>query len=145
VSELEKPVLDLGLIDLETEADQPRTMELLYPRADKASGKGRADPTGITMEILGDDSPTYRRNVRQMVDEVNRNLQEQPTDPDSLEKLGRARQAACAVVSWSDNVVLNGDKLEFSRDNATRLFYERPWIARQVENFRTNPGNFAPR
>lgn len=143
--ELSRPLFDLASIDLESDAERGATMELLVPRDDKASGKRRLEPTGITMQVLGADSPTFRRNVRKMIDEVAANVQEQPKDPDDADKLARARTAACAVVSWSDNVVLAGEKLEFSRDNAARLFYERPWVGVQVENFRTNLGNFAPR
>ena len=143
--ELDKPAIDLASFDLEADADRGATMQLLAPRADKASGLKYAEPTGITFQVLGAESPTFRANMRAMIDDVARVLQEQPKDPDMADKLAKARTAACAVTGWSDNVVLSGEKLEFSRDNATRLFYERPWIAVQVENFRNNVGNFEPR
>jgi hypothetical protein len=145
MTELDKPIFDLASIDLEAEADRGATMQLLAPRDDKAAGLKRFEPTGVTMQVLGADSPTFRANVRAMIDDVARELQEQPKEPDMADKLTRARTAACAVTGWSDNVVLAGEKLEFSRDNAARLFYERPWIGVQVENFRNNAGNFGPR
>jgi hypothetical protein len=136
---------DFADIDLEREADVPTEMQVLYPRPDKTSGKGFGAPTGITFRVLGDESPTFRRNLREMIDDVARNIHEQPKEPDAVDKLSRARTAACAIVGWSDNVILDGEKLSFTRDNAVRLMWERPWVARQVENFRTNAGNFAPR
>jgi len=143
--ELDGPVLDLGTFDLEAEADRGASMDLLAPRADKQSGLTRAAKTGIVFTVLGDDSPTFRRNLRAMVDERQANLASEPKDPDTLEKLNSARIAACCVTDWTDNVLLNGEKLEYSRDNAIKLFFERPWIARQVESFRLNVGNFGPR
>lgn len=136
--------LDLASFDLETEADRGGTMELLAPRSDKASGMQAGQPLGITLTVLGEDSPTFRRNLREMIDEVNADLVSQPKEPDTIQKMTLARTAACSVTGW-EGVVFNGKKLEFSREAAVTLFFERPWIARQVESFRVRPGNFGPR
>lgn len=142
----ETAVLDLGSFDLEAEADAGAEMDLLAPRSDKKFKVAAGDKLGITFHVLGDESPIYRDNLRKMIDEVQMNLQEEPKDPDTIQKLSDARTAACALTGWSGKpVLLDGRELEFSRDNATKLMYERPWICRQVNNFRVRPGNFEPR
>jgi hypothetical protein len=144
--ELSTPALDLADFDLESEAERGADMQLLAPRDDKARGLQRGQPLGLVFHVLGEDSPTFRRNVRETIDEVQRKLENEPKEPDAVRKLAEARTAACALTGWSGTpVVLNGQALEFSRDAAAELMYERPWIATQVNNFRANAGNFGPR
>lgn len=137
--------IDLAIFDLEAEAEAGAPMELVAPRGDKAAGVKQGDPLGFTIQVLGEDSPTYRHNIRLVADEIQRNLSAEPKDPDTADKLAKARVAACAVTGWSGDALFGGKTPEFSRDAAVELFFERPWIARQVENFRRIPGNFGPR
>lgn len=135
---------DLALFDLEAEADKGATMELLAPRADAKSRLTQGQPLGITFQVLGDDSATFRANLRAMIDGVQANLAAQPKEPDAIDRLTKARVAACALTDWL-GVVYEGKPVPFSRAAAEKLFTDRPWAARQVENFRTSPGNFGPR
>lgn len=136
--------MDLIAFDLEAEAEAGAKYELLAPRDDLASKVKAGDGLGVFFSVYGDESPTFARALRVVADEIRANLAAEPKEPDAAAKLSQARIQACAVYGW-EGVVFNGAAMPFSRDNAIELFLKRPWIGRQIEAHRRNPGNFAPR
>ena len=134
--------MDLNAFDLEAEAEAGAKFELMAPRADGKIAMG--DGLGVFFDVLGDESPTFARNIRAMQDHIRANLATEPKEPDAIARLVLARTVACAVHGWR-GLESEGVALPFSQDAAIELFGKRPWIARQIDMFRRTPGNFAPR
>ena len=133
--------MDIQSFDLEAEAEKGGKFELMAPRAEGKIDMG--DGLGVFFEVLGDESSTFARNIRAMQDHIRANLASEPKDPDAIARLVLARTVACAVTGWK-GLEHGGIELPFSQEAAVELFSKRPWIARQIDMFRRNPGNFAP-
>lgn len=124
---------DLANLDLAPSADAGATMTLLHP----VSG----EPIGITFEVMGQDAPIYRKNLRKLRDMLAKQAEDDDEDPDLRILKRSAQQAACAVRAWA-NVEWQGASLLYSFDNAVTIFTARPWIAEQVTFFRDRRANF---
>jgi hypothetical protein len=55
-----------------------------------------------------------------------------------------AELLAILTTGWSDNVQLGGERLEFSRANAQKLYLSESWVANQVTAFAAELGNYNP-
>lgn len=124
---------DLANLDLGPSADAGATMTLLHP----VSGES----LGITFHVIGQDAPTYRKNLRKLRDLLAKQGEDDDEDPDVRDRMRVARLAACAVRGW-ENVEWQGEPLDYGFDAAVMLFSARPWISEQVAFFRDRRANF---
>lgn len=118
--------------------EHPSTGE---PLCDEVDGK----KVMVTIQLLSQDSDPYKaaskkaadRRLAQQLKRGGRKLQLSSTDleADSLEIL------VASTVGW-ENVVLSGEALPFSTENARRLYRELPWIKEQADAFIGDRGNF---
>jgi hypothetical protein len=126
--------LDLASLDLAPSAEAGATMQLLHPVS--------AEPLGITMEVMGQDAPTYRKNLRKLRDMLAKQGEDdEDEDPDKRDLTRIARLSACAVRGWA-GVQWKGQDLPYSFENAVMVFAALPWISEQVGFFRDRRANF---
>lgn len=98
---------------------------------------------GVIIKVLGPDSTAAKKiqhtignkRLKQVAKSGGRlNLDMEQAETDNLERV-----VAC-VTGW-EGVAL-GEPLDFSPDNARRLFKEAPWVMEQVRDFVTDRANF---
>lgn len=120
------------------------------------------DKKPIEMDFLGIESETGRRAAAKMIKEIDRKRKskrdaskmgvDEIMDVASESELARARFYATLCTGWR-NVVYIEDKdiddpkaapkpLEFSRENAIKLFSTRPWIMEGIDSFLADKSNF---
>ncbi len=124
---------DLANLDLAPSADAGATMTLLHP----VSGES----LGITFEVIGQDAPTYRKNLRKLRDMLAKQAEDDDEDPDVRDRTRMARLAGCAVRGWT-GVEWKGAALDYTFDNSVMVFVALPWVAEQVSFFRDRRANF---
>jgi hypothetical protein len=124
---------DFAEHDVTANAQRGAKLVLLNPR--------NGLPTGVTFLLYGVDARGYRTNLRRMRDEVAASPEKEPTDADDAMLLGRARDSACAVISW-EGVYVEGQEITCNFENAVKLFQTYTWAADQVLNFIAYRGNY---
>lgn len=138
--------MDLTKYDSVKAAEQGAELELRDPVSNLKSK--------IFIRVLGHDSKDYQRVVsKQNQRRTSRvfqhgrfkpgNLTDQEFKQDAIEIL-----AECTL-SWRDEteekpelLVVGGQRLECTKENAIRVYTELPWIKEQVEDFVTDRANF---
>lgn len=133
--EVVPPAFDLASFDLQSDADRGATLKVLNPRT--------GTPAGPTIECYGADARAYRVALRRLRDAAAASLEREPTDEDDAMLLGRARVAAAAIKSW-EGIVVNGEPVRCTPENAVSVLSTYPWLADQVTAFINTRGNFAP-
>lgn len=96
-----------------------------------------ADGAPLTVQVIGQDSSAYRRKRNELIEK-------RPTGKLSiayLEAEGLDLSVAC-VAGWSENIVLDGNKLAYSETNVRRAFVNLPWMREQVDAFCAERANF---
>jgi hypothetical protein len=109
-------------------------------------------PTGVFISVLGKDSDVYRGIVRGMADESLRKqaIGKNALGDESLDRMEAKNIAAlvAATTGWrtgdEQTVTLNGAQLEFSKDNARKVYAEILPIREQVAEAINEMGNFMP-
>lgn len=105
-------------------------------------------PTGFFISVLGKDSDTYRSIVRGMADETLKRQALGKTSNDDLGKLEKKNIDAlvAATVGWrfgdSKAVPLDGEQLEFSPDNARKVYTRLLPVRQQASEAIDNLENF---
>lgn len=114
--------------------------------------EGKPDKTRpIRIKMVGVDSAAFRDNIRnrstKMIKRRAGGLNLKKMTEDQIKEFlvqqedSAIEDAADATIGW-ENIGMNGEPLEFSRDNAVKLYTAFPEILRQVTLFRTNIANF---
>lgn len=129
------PVFDLAGFDLQADAERGATMPVLNPRT--------GAPAGPTIEVYGSDARAYRVALRRIRDAAAATMEREPTDEDDALLLGRARTAAAAVKGW-EGIVIDGEPVSCTLENAVLVLTTYPWLADQILNYANARGNFAP-
>lgn len=109
---------------------KPRTLELKNPENQEVIKDAKGKPVTVTVNSM--QSSTARNFF---IDLNKRGA--------SMKDEGEAvRLAAAITVGWSDNIETDDGKLEFSEDNAVKLYETEDWIGAQVIDFAGDPSNF---
>jgi hypothetical protein len=131
--------MDLSQFDTTQTAEEGAVMTVTHP----ATGVPleQDDGTPVTITLAGTDSERFRRAERQA---LNRRLQgprrNQNVTAEELEANGINGLVACTL-AWS-GIVLDGESLACTPDNA-RLVYKRlPWLREQANEFTGQRANF---
>lgn len=95
--------------------------------------------------IRGDESKVVQRYNRQRFVEIqrrNRNKNAAEYTPAEYEEMN-IENAIVRVISWK-NIKVNGEDLPFTKENATTVFRDYPWIRNQVTEASSDLLNFQP-
>lgn len=129
--------MDLKQLDTVTGANAGADMTVYTPDGEK---------TDITIKLAGRDSDVFRKASRKNQDKRIKMLQKrgrQKMNAAEFEDESISLLADCTL-GW-DNLQENGKALEFSKENAERLYTDYPDIRRQVDEFIGEPANFLAR
>lgn len=128
---------DLAYLHVESPVDGTP----LYLNDDEGKAD-RAKPVRILLR--GKDSPEYRtaeHKIRnQRLKGVGRRGKIVSVTAEALEMEATELMATC-VVNW-ENVVIGGESIPFSKEAATKLIEDFPWIREQVDEFISDRANF---
>lgn len=124
--------IDLSTLDVARAAEKGAVLQLTHP----VSG----DELGISIRLAGADSDLYQKAQRAG---VNKRISKRRRTPLTPEELVEESYTLLAKISlgWT-GVVLDGEALPFSFDNARMLYKRFPWIREQVDQFTADRGNF---
>lgn len=127
---MENKVIDLATLDTTAKADQGVEYELIHPESGEAMG--------IFITVAGSDSRIWRKALSDIA-ERNKGLRRTA----ELVRQEGIEAAARCTLGWR-NVVLDTKPLEFTQENARKLYARFPWIREQVDTFRYDRSNFLP-
>ncbi len=96
---------------------------------------------GFTIRVAGPDSERAQTAQEELADEL--------IDQENLSRL-KAREAAQRgirylaklTIGWAPNIILDGQELEFSEDNAAMLYRRHRFIREQVDRAAGNRARF---
>jgi len=131
----ENAAFDLAFLDTAAVAEQGAELALLHP------GTGKA--LGITIRLAGVDSDIYRKASRKITEKRLNRGRVGKLDLEAVEDEGLTVMAACTL-GWS-GVVVDGQELPCTRDNAQAVYRRFPWIREQVDAFMGDRANFLPK
>lgn len=133
---------DLSKNNLSEAAEAGFEFELKFP--------GTGEGTGAFITVRGDNSKTVKAYARRKFNEFK--LREQQAkrrgkelDEMSLEEAEELaiESAIVRVISWR-GIEEKGKAVEFTKENAERIFMEHPWIREQVTEESSQILNFRP-
>ena len=121
---------DLSSLDTSAAAEAGAELELLHP----ATGEG----LNMFVTLLGTDSASWRQAISR---NLNRRGSGKRTPEKAMEE-NIETYAACTV--GFRGVILDGQEIPFSHDNARMLYRRFPWMREQVDAFIGDRANFLP-
>ncbi|WP_417292939.1 hypothetical protein [Desulfovibrio porci] len=130
MSDKKSAVIDLASLDTAALCDQGAELELNNP----ATG----EPLGVYLTLAGVDSKTFR-NALGAVAGKRAKRRGSPT----IEEI-RAEDvelAARCTLAWR-NVVVDGQELPCTLDNARQVYRRFPWMREQASNFAGDRGSY---
>ena len=128
--------MDLSSFDVSEAASRGATLILRNP----ATGEDLFADDGkpITITLLGSDSSEYRKRIRatanQRINSRKKRTVEQ-IEQESIEMLAAVTQGWCGIV-------VDGEEVAFSQDEAKKLYRRFSWITEQVDEFVSDRSNF---
>lgn len=131
---------DLKNLDVSKAADKAATMHLVDPveggflYADDDTQK-----KPMTIDLLGSDSKKFRAAVSKQQRKAARRGR---GSPDLAQQERNAAELFAAVTTGWKNMLLGGQELEFSQENAMKLYVDYPWIRAQIDEFIADRGNY---
>jgi hypothetical protein len=113
-------------------------MELCHP----ATGEVLKDDNGaaIWIDVYGSDSDVFRGALRSYGNKKLAKGSKKQT-MEELEQVS-SKILAKATAGWSDQLMVNGDFLPCTEQNAEWLYCEYPWIREQIDTFVNERSNF---
>lgn len=127
--------MDLAALDTSEVANEGVPMPVHGPDGQPVL---QEDGSPVTITLLGDDSDELVKFDRQL---VNRNLRGGQQITAELAEAKEINRLARATVGW-DGVVLDGEVLNFSEENAKKLYKRFRWLRQQVRVFVSERVNF---
>lgn len=131
----EKPLVDLSNLDTNKASEVGAVLEVLHPTANT--------PLGIKITLAGVDSDLYRRTINKNVNKRVQRMkpgQSLPFTAEEQEESSLELLAICTL-GW-ENVVVDGEAIPHSKENAKELYARFPWIREQVDMFIGDRANF---
>jgi hypothetical protein len=124
--------MDLSKLNTQKAANQSADVVLVNP----FNGEVLKDSKGgkVVINVMGFQSEAARNKIAS---------QKRVKHADQ-EKQG-AELLATLTTGWTDNIELDGKKLDYSFDNAVMLYEREDWVARQVLDVATNIANYEPK
>lgn len=129
---------DLSKLDTSEAAETGAILEVLHPVENT--------PLGIKITLAGADSDIFRQFTNKTGNKRMQRMkpnQFRPPSAEEQEEAGLGLLAACTL-AW-EGVVVDGQEMPCSKDNAKALYRRFPWIREQVDTFIGDRGNFLSR
>ena len=129
---------DLSKLDTSGAAETGAVLEVLHPTENT--------PLGIKITLAGADSDVYRKMVNKSVNKRLQRIKPGQTIPftaEEQEESGLNLLAVCTL-SW-EGVVVEGEALPCTKENAKMVYQRFPWIKEQVDQFIGDRANFLSR
>ena len=129
--------MDLSTIDTTETANEGAVLELRGPDDAPLFTK---DGAPVTITLLGKDSDVYTRVVNA---NANRHLNQRGKPKRSIEgaKAEGVSLLAKCTTAWS-GIVVEGETLDCTYENAVKLYSRFSWIMEQVDEFVADRANF---
>lgn len=126
--------MDFKTLDVTAAANAGALLQITHP----ATGE---DLEGTTITLLGQDSDTYRKEVKRRAEQsLNGKGRNKKIDLDEAQRKG-AETLAKLTTGWTG--FEEGKKeVECTFENAVRMYLEYPWLREQVEAFISDRANF---
>lgn len=118
------PILDLGAFDPQAISDAGVWVDI----------KRAGEPTGIRIKVAGPFSARaddFHRNKYRQVRADNKGKEFDANDPAFVREM-TIQGAAHMTLDW-EGVVVNGEPLKCSNDEAVKLYRKHYWIATQID------------
>jgi hypothetical protein len=130
--------MDITQYNTTVASDNAQTLSLKDPFTDELL----IDEDGKTVDIyLYGIQSTAARNA---VAERERKSNKKDLTDEQSKELG-AEFLAKLTVGWSDNIEVEGEKLNHTYNNAVALYMEQDWIGQQVIAFVSSLENYDPK
>ncbi len=135
---MKKPeITDLNSLDTIAACNKAHEFEVTHP----ATGVG----TGVFISVVGRDSDIYRSRVKAM---ANESLQREATGRKKIDTIDALEAKSigalvAATVSWR-NVVLDGEALDCTPENARKVYARIIPVRDQVQEAVNDLSNFMP-
>lgn len=117
-------LVDLASLDTAALAESGAVLKLCHPVT--------GDELGITITLVGADSPTYRKTEARLLEKY-RKQQAKKRGPEDYRRDAAETAAACTV-DWQ-NVQVDGEDVPCTKENAKALYLRFPWMYEQVQAF----------
>ena len=124
--------VDLAALDVTSAAEKGAVLQLTHP----VSGV----ELDISIRLAGMDSEQYQKAQRAAVNKRVNKRRRTPLDPEELAEESYTLLAK-VTLGW-EGIVLDGELIPFSQENARMIYKRFPWIREQVDQFTTDRGNF---
>ena len=135
--------MDFGKIDTAEDSNQGATYHVVDPYTEEpAYAKVGKEEVPVTITILGPDADKVRKYQNDML-RASMKKRKGQLDPSDLEKRMTA-QLANAIISWQ-GVMIDGEQLECTRENAMELLNRHTWLRDQLAGFQQDRANFSKR
>ena len=129
---------DLTSLDTSEAAETGAVLEVLHPAENT--------PLGIKITLAGADSDIYRKTVNKNINKRVQRMkpgQSLPFTAEEQEESGLNLLAICTL-AW-EGVVVEGEALPCTKENAKMIYQRFPWIKEQVDFFIGDRANFLHR
>ena len=126
--------MDLAKLDIKAASEQGAVLELVHPAT---FGTDAEEPIGVYLTVMGADS----QPVRDALADFNKRKSRGQKVSD--EEFGLTI-AELVIIGW-ENLALDGEELEFSKQNCRRLLRDprMEWVVKQIGPFVLDLRNFA--
>lgn len=123
--------LDLATLDTRKASNQGVEFELDHPST--------GEPLGIVLTVVGTDSDDYKR-AEHAATNKRLNKRNAKMTAEGLEATTRGLLVEC-IKGWT-GMVVDGEEMEFTKENARAVLKRFPWIQEQVDQFVGDRRNF---
>lgn len=134
---------DLAEVDTKTLSEQG--VPMVVKKLDSLEALIARNGKPVTLMLLGPDSPVYRdftrRQVRKRLSRMNDAKKLAEIDFDETETETLDLLASCTV-GWENVLDIEGNAIEFSTENARKLYVNYPVVREQVDIFVANRAHF---
>jgi hypothetical protein len=134
-------MLDLTTLDTSATSEAGVVMEVRHPTTDAVLKQPNGQP--VTVTLAGEDSERYRRAWRESTDrklKMQQRGRQVSISAESVEADAVEILVACTI-GWS-GIGMDGAPLEFSPDNARKIYARLRWLREQADSFISDRANF---
>ena len=128
--------MDLSTFNLEADSERGASLVLRHPQLGTPIEYQKGGET-LTMKIhvLGPDSKKARQAQADLLKSARPDMSEEEANRRA------ARYAAALCTGW-ENIVWEGQTVDFNRELAAEMFFKQAWMRQQIERFHADRANF---
>lgn len=121
--------MDLSNFDTKSIANEGKWLHIMSPAGEPLYADDFDQEKPMRIKLLGADSDAFQRHAKRM----GQSNASKALASKSAESAVYAMLVACT--RQIENIILNGDDLEFTPENVRMLYEDYPWITDQVFEF----------